>query len=193
MTRTKLSVEYIMKQQKYLNILKIIQKYSNAYIPEYITIDHLRYKFLENWKKFDIDEQEMLSFFKETPYFTTDKKLCISLLMNGEIDIERFDMIIKNLELKQRRLDFSSDEKISSDANLKRYLRNLKNLDLLKQIPVKKGKPYYVCTENGEEKLLRYKVEQLLKQIPDDSKTMYEIFMFIEIKRLEFETGIRKK
>ena len=69
----------------------------------------------------------------------------------------------------------------------------MKNLGLVYQKSVKKGKPYYACTEKGEEKLLRYKVEQLLKKIPDDSRIMYEIFMFIEIKRLEFETGIRKK
>jgi len=193
MTRTKLSVEYVMTQQKYLIILKLIQEYSNAYIPEYITIDHLRYKFLDNWKKFNINEQEMLSFFKEAPIYSMDKILCILLLRDGEIDVERFDMLIKNFEIKQRTLDFSSDEKITGDANLKKYLRNLKNLELVYQKSVKKGKPYYACTEKGEEKLLRYKVEQLLKQIPDDSKTMYEIFMLIEKIRLEFETGIRKK
>jgi len=194
MVRPKLSIEYVIKQQKYLNILKLIQEYSNANQPKYITIDHLRYIFLDNWKKFDINEQGMLSFFKETPFYSMDKKLNKLLLQDGEITKERSDMLINSLELMQRKLVvFSSDEKITGDANLKKYLRNLKKLGLVCQKSVKKEKPYYACTEEGLDKLLRHRIEQLFKRIPDDSDAMYKIFMFIERIYLEFETKKRKK
>ncbi len=193
MVRPKLSVEYVMTKQRYLNILKLIQEYSNARFPKYITIDHLRYKLLDNWKKFDINEQEMLKFFRETPFYSKTKKTNKSVLQEGYITKERYDKVINNLEIMQRRFDFPSDEKISDDANLKKYLRNLKKLGLLKQIPVKKGKPYYICTEKGMDKFLRYRVEQVLKQIPDGSDAMYDIYEHIKKIYRKIYWGKRKK
>lgn len=179
MARNPISVEYVMGQQKYLNILQVIQEYSDPNYNQRVTIDHLRFKFLKNYKQFDINEDEMLSFFSETPFYKIKKKEYSDYLKRGTITKKTYKTAIKTIELQQQKNVHTTDKKTTGDANLKKYLRNLKNLGLIEQIPVKKGKPYYVLTRQGMDKILRVMVHKTIDLIPDGTLAMLEVFSYL--------------
>ena len=194
MSRPELSVEYIMTQQKYLNILQLIQEYSMPKSKERITIDHLRYKFLPNWKRFNINEEEMMSFFKDTPFTKMRKEEYKNDFEQGKITGGEYKKNIKAVELyNKNKTDFSTEDKITGDANLKKYLRNLKKFELIKIIWRKKGKPYYKTKELGMKKILRYLVEQSLKLIPDEIQYLSILFSDITLLKIHIEKEKLKK
>lgn len=187
MPRQKNSIDYVFNNQKYLNILALIKEYSDPNNDKKITIKHLKFVLLKGFKPSGFEEEKMISFFSDPYGFQQEKQKLKDEYENKIVDKDVYLEVSKMLKFnsieKLKLLGIFSDlekHKITGEANLRKYLRNLKNLDLIKLIARKKADPYYLLTSKGLNKMVRLTLHNSIDTlIPDGRGALFLIQFWV--------------
>lgn len=182
---------YILSRPVYKNILVFLLEFHEDRKKK-ITIEHFKYLLLKGYKETMLprleeeERRELMEVFSISPFNKNKLRELWEEYRRGEIDKDTYDQVStilrKNLlsTLEKRGL-YDRDVYVTSVVNLRKYLRNLREMGLIERHERKHKKPYYRLTNLGLSYILRYLLHESIDKLipPSDTRMLYTLHLMI--------------